>query len=231
MACLAARGERRAFAEIFERYGNDLYRFCLGVLREPQDAQDAVQNTMIRVMRALPGESREMRLKPWLYRIAHNEAVELRRRERPTEQFIPNMDDGRPTTFEQAERDERLKTLLDDVADLPERQRAVLAMRELNGLGFGEIAAALGTSPGAVRQALYEARRCMAQMDRGRHMDCATAMRAIADAQSQPRGRDVRAHVRACHRCRRFQAWIRRLGEAKERNPRSSAPSRIAPRP
>ncbi len=79
LARRASRGDQRAIAAIFERYRQELYGFCLGLLGEPQDAQDALQNTMVKVLRALPGEEREIALRPWLYRIAHNEAIELRR--------------------------------------------------------------------------------------------------------------------------------------------------------
>ncbi len=208
LARRAAAGDPEAFAAIFRRYQQDLYRFCVGILREPQDAEDAVQNTMIRAMRALPGERREMQLKPWLYRIAHNEAVELRRRERPVEPLAPTVEEG-AATEELVERDAKLKALLADIADLPERQRAALVMREVNGLGFGEIGDALGTSPGAVRQALYEARRGLSQMELGRDMDCEAAMRQVSDAEGRPRRRGVRAHLRACAGCRRFQAELR----------------------
>jgi RNA polymerase sigma factor (sigma-70 family) len=213
LARRAAGGDPTAFEEIFRRYQQDLYRFCVGILREPQDAQDAVQNTMIRAMRALPGETREMQLKPWLYRIAHNEAVELRRRERPVEPLGPRVDDATAGTEERAEQDERLRILLADIADLPERQRASLVMRELNGLGFGEIGAALGTSPGAVRQALYEARRGLGQMESGRDMDCDAAMKQVSDADGSPSRRGIRAHLRDCITCRRFQAEIRERRE------------------
>src|SRR5689334_10689638 len=77
-----SRGDRQALGPIFERYQQELYRFCLGLLGEPQDAQDALQNTMVKALRALPGEKREIALRPWLYRIAHNEAIELRRSQR-----------------------------------------------------------------------------------------------------------------------------------------------------
>jgi RNA polymerase sigma factor (sigma-70 family) len=212
LAKQAAAGDVGAFETIFSRYRDDLYRFCVGILREPQDAQDAVQNTMIRAMRALPGERRAMKLKPWLYRIAHNEAVELRRRERPVEELPVTVDDVGALTDERAEENGRLRTLLGDIADLPERQRASLVLREVNGLGFGEIGAALGTSPGAVRQALYEARRGLAEMDNGRDMRCDRATRMVSDADGRPRDRAVRAHLRDCSSCRRFQTEIKERG-------------------
>jgi RNA polymerase sigma factor (sigma-70 family) len=208
----AAAGDIDAFEAICSRYRDDLYRFCVGILREPQDAQDAVQNTMIKAMRALPGERRQMQLKPWLYRIAHNEAVELRRRERPVEELPVTVDDASALTDERAEENGRLRTLLADIADLPERQRASLVLREVNGLGFGEIGAALGTSPGAVRQALYEARRALGEMDNGRDMRCDVAARMVSDADGRSRDRGVRAHLRECSPCRRFQTEIKERG-------------------
>lgn len=209
LARRAAAGDRCAFEEIFYRYQQDLYRFCVGILREPHDAQDAVQNTMVKALRALPGETREMQLKPWLYRIAHNEAVELRRRRRPVESLDATVDVAGVPTEEQVELEARLQTLLADIADLPERQRSALVMRELSGLEFDEIAAALGTSSGAARQMLYEARRGLSQMESGRELDCDLAMRQVSDADGSPSQRGIRAHLRDCFRCRRFQTEIR----------------------
>ena len=168
---------------------------------------------MMKALRALPGETRTMLLKPWLYRIAHNEAVELRRRARPFEPLGPAVEVATADTAERVEQEVRLKTLLADIADLPERQRASLVMRELNGLEFGEIGAALGTSPGAVRQALYEARRGLTQMESGRDMDCDAAMKLVSDADGSPTRRGIRAHLRDCLHCRRFQAEMRERRE------------------
>ena len=83
----AAGGEEHAFAAIFDRYHQPLYRYCLAIVGDSQDAQDALQNTMLKVLRALPGEEREIKLKPWLYRIAHNESVDLLRRRRDTREL------------------------------------------------------------------------------------------------------------------------------------------------
>src|SRR4029077_19128738 len=124
--------------------------------------------------------------------------------ERPLEPLGAAVEGATAGTEERAEQGARLRMLLADIADLPERQRAALVMRELSGLGFGEIAAALGTSPGAVRQALYEARRGLGQMELGRDMDCDAAMRQISNAEGRPRRRGVRAHLRDCAHCRRF---------------------------
>src|SRR5262245_59826575 len=82
LARQASDGDRRAFEAIYRRYHQDIYRFCLSIVGRPEDAQDALQNTMVKALRSLPGEQREIKLKPWLYRVAHNESIDLLRRRR-----------------------------------------------------------------------------------------------------------------------------------------------------
>src|SRR3954451_24190167 len=177
----AAGGEERAFATIFERYHQPLYRYCAAIVGDSQDAQDALQNTMLKVLRALPGEGREIKLKPWLYRIAHNESIDLLRRRRDTRGLGAELAaPGAPLAEELSAR-ERLRQLLSDLDELPERQRGALVMRELGGLDFAGIATALGTSSAVARQTLYEARLSLHQMDEGRDMDCATVSSALSD--------------------------------------------------
>jgi RNA polymerase sigma factor (sigma-70 family) len=206
----AVGGDERAFAAIFRRYHQSLYRFCLALVGNPEDAQDALQNTMIKVMRALPGEEREIDLKPWLYRIAHNESVDLLRRRRETRQLdVEQVAPGYGLAEDAATR-ERLRQLIADLKELPERQREVLVMRELAGLDFEEIGGALETSGAVARQTLYEARQSLRQMEEGREMSCATVIRALSDGDGRvTRRRDVRAHVRSCTSCQQFRDEIK----------------------
>jgi RNA polymerase sigma factor (sigma-70 family) len=207
----AVKGDERAFAAIFRRYHQRLYRFCLAIVGNPEDAQDALQNTMIKVLRALPGEERQIELKPWLYRIAHNEAIDLLRRRRETTQLdVEQVAPGYGLSEDAATR-ERLRQLLADLRELPERQRDVLVMREMSGLSFDEIGVALETTPAVCRQTLYEARHSLRQMEEGREMDCDAVTRALSDGDGRvTRRRDVRAHLRSCAVCRTFRDDIRR---------------------
>jgi RNA polymerase sigma factor (sigma-70 family) len=205
LARRAAKGEERAFGAIFDRYHQRLYRYCLAIVGDSQDAEDALQNTMVKVLRALPGEERRIELKPWLYRIAHNESIELLRRRRETRELDAELAAPGSGPAEEAASRERLRRLLVDLDELPERQRGALVMRELAGLEFAEIATALGTSPAVARQTLYEARLGLRQMDEGRGMSCATVMEALSDGDGRVgRRRDLRAHLRTCASCRRF---------------------------
>lgn len=209
LARRAASGDPKAFAAIYRRYHQDLYRFCLTIVRDPQDAQDALQNTMVKALRALPGETRTIRLRPWLYRVAHNEAIEVLRRRREGEELDPELAVGGGEPSEAAATRERLRHLLDDLGELPERQRSALVMRELAGLGFGEIGAALETSEGAARQAVYEARLGLRQMEAGREMRCRDVMWDLSLADGRvARRREIQAHLRSCPECRAFRDEI-----------------------
>jgi RNA polymerase sigma factor (sigma-70 family) len=206
----AAAGDERALASIFRRYHQSLYRFCLAILGNPEDAQDALQNTMVKALRALPGEERSIQLKPWLYRIAHNESIDLLRRRRQSGELDPEQAAPGAGLAEEAATRERLRRLLTDLDELPERQRGALVMRELSGLDFDEIAAALGTSPAVARQTLYEARLSLRRMDEGREMSCQSVTKALSGGDGRvTRRRDVRAHLRSCAACRDFRDQIK----------------------
>jgi RNA polymerase sigma factor (sigma-70 family) len=210
LAQLASEGDRAAFAVIFDRYHQPLYRYCLSILRDSHDAADAVQSTMLNALRSLEGDGREIALRPWLYRIAFNESIALLRR-RPTSTLDDLPMPARLDVEEDLELRERFDELLADMQELPERQRGALAMRELAGLGYDDIAAALTTSPAAVKQAIYEARRALHELARGRAMDCEVIREALADGDGRAlRGRAIRAHLRACRDCRELRETTKR---------------------
>ncbi len=209
----ATRGDPRAFEAIYERYHQELYRFCLAMVGNPQDAQDALQNTMVKVLRALPGEERTIQLKPWLYRIARNESVETLRKRRDSAELEPHQAITSGIT-ETVETRERLRALLVDLEQLPERQRAALVMRELSGLDFDQIGDAFGSSAAVARQTLYEARLSLRQLEAGREMHCAEVMRELSDADGRvTRRREIRAHLRSCADCSAFRDDIARRRE------------------
>lgn len=215
LARRAKKGDRRAFEAIYRRYHQDLYRFCLVMVGNPQDAQDALQNSMVKALRALPGEDRYIRLKPWLYRIARNEAVETIRRRRDSVAIEPERIPSTLEIAETAETRERLRRLIADLAELPERQRAALTMRELGGFGFEQIAEVFDSSPPVARQTVYEARLSLRQMEAGREMDCKKVIWELSEADGRvTRRRDIQAHLRACSECRAFRdAITKRRGE------------------
>jgi RNA polymerase sigma factor (sigma-70 family) len=209
----ASAGDRRAFAAIFERYHQPLYRFCAAIVGNPEDAQDALQNTMVKVLASLPGEERRIELKPWLYRVAHNEAIEIVRRRRETDAVDVEQLGALAGADSVLESRERLRQLVADLRALPDRQRGALVMRELGGLSFEEIGSSFETSPRVARQTVYEARSGLEEMELGRGMACEEIRRKLSDGDRRIiRRRDVRAHLRGCRECSDFEASIATRG-------------------
>ena len=191
LAKLARTGDERALTLLFERHGPGLYRYCRSIVHHDQDAQDVVQTTMLRAIAALRRSELEGALRPWLFRIAHNESITLLRRRRPTDDIEEQSGvTGVPIEARLEDR-ERLTTLVADLRELPERQRAALIMRELNGLSHAEISAALDIPISATKQAIFEARRGLQAAQAGRDMACEPVQRAISDGD----GRVLRARI------------------------------------
>ena len=149
LARLTAAGSDRAFAVLYERHHQALYRYCRTIVRHDEDARDVLQTTMARALAALGRGVPDAPMRPWLFRIAHNEAISLLRRRRPAVELeqAPELE-GRSLEARVEERS-RLATLVADLDELPERQRSALVMRELSGLSHEEIAGALEISVAA----------------------------------------------------------------------------------
>jgi RNA polymerase sigma factor (sigma-70 family) len=225
----AGAGEQ-PFAAIYARYHQPLYRYCQSIVRDAEDAADALQSAMLKAHLALPAKRAEVPLKPWLFRIVHNEAISVIRRrgvhEEMTEANAPQV----PSADEDAATRARLAELVDDLQELDERQRAALVMRELSGLGYHEIAAAFGTSAATAKQAVYEARVALQERAEGRAMSCEPVRRAVSDGDRRRlRGRKVRAHIRACGDCRAFELALgRRRADLAALAPPLPAPAAAA---
>jgi DNA-directed RNA polymerase specialized sigma24 family protein len=175
-------GDGSAFTQLYSDHHHDVVRYCRSLLRDDEDAQDAAQGTWAAMWITPDAARRDIPLRPWLFRVAHNEAVagdvELR---------------------------DRLATLRADLLSLPERQRTALLLRELAGLGHAEIADVFGISPAAAKQTIYEARLALVDVEGGRTMACEFVQHAISDGDGRVRrGRRLRAHLRGCATCRAF---------------------------
>ena len=154
---LVRSGHERAFEAIVERYRKPLVRFCAGILPESR-TEDAVQQAFINAHAALLASDEAVQLKPWLYAITRNAALNMLRQNGWNYEQIPLDFDGvrRPDQiFEQRADLERTVAAMNE---LPERQREALVMREFEGRSYDEIAVALGANDGAVRQLLNRAR-------------------------------------------------------------------------
>lgn len=208
LAVRAAGGDREAFAVLFGRHHQAVYRYSLAILRNPEDAADVLQTTMLKALQTLASGREDLAVRPWLFRVAHNEAVSLlRRRGRQVELGEETAAGG--AVEEASETRERLAGVLADLGELPERQRGALVMRELEGLSYERVGEALEMSAAAAKQAVHEARAALAEMERGRALGCATVTARISERDGRMlRGRALRAHLRGCERCRGFRDSI-----------------------
>lgn len=210
LARLVTAGHERAFALLYERYHQSLYRYVRSMLGRDADAQDALQSTFALAFAALKAGRRNAPLRPWLFRIAHNEAVSCLRRRRPHAELADTWASLAPSPEEQVIERERLQLLVADLAELSERQRGALVLRELSGLPLEDIACVLEMSVGAVKQTVFEARRALLELAEGRAMRCEEIQRVISDGDKRAlRGRKVRAHLRSCSGCVAFGDAIR----------------------
>ncbi len=215
LALRVGDGDERAFAAIYDRYHQRLYRYCRPLVGNDADAQDALQSAFTSALVALRRGQRDAPLRPWLYRIVHNEAMSVLRRRRPQEKLSEDVEVASASAEAEALGRERLSTLVADLRELPERQRGALVMRELSGLSHEEIAVALQISTGAAKQVIYEARRSLQDLEEGRAMRCEEVTRMISDGDGRAlRGKRVRAHLRSCAACSAFAEAIpaRRAG-------------------
>lgn len=208
---LAAGGDAGAFAELYERHHQALYRYCRSIVRHDEDARDALHSTWTNAWAALRSGDRDVPVRPWLFRIAHNEAISVLRRRREHDDLDGVVTAAAGGVEDDVHLRERVATLRSDLAELPERQRAALLLRELAGLAHEEIAQVFGVSASAAKQSIYEARRALQEAEEGRGMTCLDVQRLLSDGDGRVRrGRKLRAHLRACDACAGFDAALRR---------------------
>jgi RNA polymerase sigma factor (sigma-70 family) len=154
---LARAGNQRAFEAIVERYRRPLLRYCSRLL-PPTRAEDVVQQALLNAYAAMLRDDRRIELRPWLYRIAHNAALNALRENGWSHERIESVLAGTDTTHETVERRASLETVLTAVQMLPERQRDAMILREIEGRSYEQIAIQLDATGGAVRQLLHRAR-------------------------------------------------------------------------
>jgi RNA polymerase sigma factor (sigma-70 family) len=149
LARASAAGDKRAFAQIYDRYADRLYDFCAGMLADRDGAADCVQDVFCIAATELAKLRDADRLRPWLYSIARNEAlrrIRQRRRETPSEE-LPETESGEPGPETLATRLELGDLIAEAAGGLSDRDRAVLELAFRHGLNGPDLAEALGVTP------------------------------------------------------------------------------------
>ena len=173
----AQRGDQVAFRQLFDRYQRRAYAVALGVVKNKQDALDVTQEAFIKVHRHLGSFQGSSSFYTWLYRILMNLAIDHVRKHKnravdfddaigrdPLEiegdgGMLPRILDGNPArTAQRRELSEKLQAAL---AGLPDYHRAVIVLREIDGLSYEEMSQILKVPKGTIMSRLFHARRKM----------------------------------------------------------------------
>nr|HMO00644.1 RNA polymerase sigma factor [Miltoncostaeaceae bacterium] len=204
LAARIAAGDARAFERLYGLHRAEISRYCATLVRNPQDAEEAFQLTMLAAYRALSaGRGPRGGLRPWLFRIAHNECVDLLRGRPQVEELTDLHDPVAGFLHERVEARETLRQLNADIAALPLRQRAAFVLHEIDGLPHAAVAEALGTTDLGARRLLHEARTSLGEFHAGRALACDDVrVRIGAGDRRILRGRGISAHLRGCAACR-----------------------------
>ena len=207
LALLVARGDDEAFEVLYGRYREAISRYCRSIVRNSEDARDAEQNAVVNAYRALRHRPPTGKVRPWLYRIAHNESINVLRRRRGDAQ----LSDETPSNATQThERLEAWEMLVHDLRSLPENQRAALLMRELAGLEYDEIGTALTITAVAARKSVFEARAALTETAAGRSLACEEIRLKINAHDGRAlRARRVRGHLEDCASCSAFAQSVK----------------------
>lgn len=160
---LSLTGDREAFGALVDRYMESALSVARRISPSQQDAEDLVQEGFIRVLEKLDRFDSKRPFRPWLLRVITNLGLNRRRAEgiRAMETIprgVPSDTPGPDRMVEQAETESRVREAL---AALPDRQRLVVTLMELEGLSSKEVGEILGLSDATVRWHLMEARKAL----------------------------------------------------------------------
>ena len=149
----------------------ELHRYCARLMGSVIDGEDVVQDTLARALVALQDMTEEPPLRPWLFRIAHNRALDLLRgravrRSEPIDAAADVADPASPDPVEVLMRQEAVKTAVSRFAELPTMQRSVIILKDVLDESLLEIAALLDLSVDAVKAHLARGRARLREINK-----------------------------------------------------------------
>ena len=204
-----------AFEVIDDRYRPALFAYTRQMLGwSNADAEDALQEVLLRAYSALRRDDRPVTLRAWLYRIAHNYCIDQVRRPVPAPCEL--YDVSRPANHDPVvvvEQHEKFARIVSDIQRLPEQQRSAILMSAVDGMRYVEIAAALEISEPAVKSVLNRARRSLHAAKEAREAACVD-IRAELDGAHERKVRmsgRSRKHLRECADCAAYKQGLVRV--------------------
>jgi RNA polymerase sigma-70 factor (ECF subfamily) len=169
----ATRGNQRAFACLVDAYQVPVYNLCYRMLGNPADAEDAAQETFVRVYTHLRSYNPQQKLSSWILAVASHYCIDRLRRRRirwlSLDEVLPvpvaSQDGARPEDS-LVER-ETCAEIRDLLQTLPVEHRLVIVLRYWQDLSYEEIAQVVGTTESAIKSRLHRAREMLADGVRG----------------------------------------------------------------
>ena len=165
----AQHGDAPAFAELVQRHQRRAFSIAFGLVRDEEDASEIVQEAFLRVYRGLDGFNGAASFFTWLYRIVKNLSIDLMRRpawqreladdlagEQADALFLARLGGTPEDTLR---RRELASAVGEAIEALPSYHRAVIVMREVEGMSYEEMAVAAGVSKGTIMSRLFHARK------------------------------------------------------------------------
>ncbi len=165
-------GDAEAFEPLVKEHQTNVYRLALRLLGNEADAADAAQDAFLKAYTSLSSFRGESRFSVWLYRLTNNVCIDALRRRRDALSLETEDDEGETTALPLpderwspetlAERAEDIRAVRSALDALPDDCREILTLREIGGLSYEELAAALRLELGTVRSRLNRARKRLA---------------------------------------------------------------------
>ena len=165
-------GDREALQALAERYQRRILGVAVGMVRNAEDAREVVQETFVRAFRNLDGFKGDSSFYTWLYRIAFNLSIDFQRKEskRTNVEYEESLPPGDATMafggktrgedpFDAVRSRELGSKIFEAIGDLTPDHRAVILLREVDGLSYEEISETLDCSLGTVMSRLHYARK------------------------------------------------------------------------
>ncbi len=155
-----------AFDRLLERYERKVYRLCCSLMRDPDQAADAAQESLLRVWKALPGYDQRASLSTWIYTITRNRCLTAIERRRDLDSLsdpaVEQAAEAAVAVEPEAVQD-HLELLRELVDALPERYRQALTLYYYEERSVAEVAAMLGQAEGTIKTNLHRARALVAE--------------------------------------------------------------------
>ena len=150
---------KAAFERLMRAYERPVLRLCQRMLRNPEDARDAAQDAFLKIYRKMETLEKQHSAGPWVYQIALNVCRDKLRARRPAEPLdsVDPWSRGEPPDAA-AVREQEKRMIADGLEHLPEKERAALVLRDMEGLSTSDVARILGSSEGTVRSQISTAR-------------------------------------------------------------------------